>query len=294
MKNYIQISLTFLVITLTYSLVSSQDETRLDAGTMIYVQTLNSLNAENLSYYTTSNVSLVVAYNIVDRNGAILIESGTPINARVDAEKPRGVGKGARINIQYHSTFAVDGQTVPLVGEYDKVGLHKKGKAHGLTWGLFFTLLGPFSLPCLAIKGENVEISSGTNLGAATIGSTLFINTSIQPSTAPQNSNSFTSQSFDCANLDAHSSHNDVLNAFESDDFKIKDQFEIDYNWMKSAAYFSCDGNVGYLMLKTKDFSEAEEFIFRDVPQAMWNGFKNNRNPYTYFYKHIDKEFKKQ
>jgi hypothetical protein len=172
MKNLI----IALLLGVCFIYSNAQNKSRLDAGTIIQVKNLNALDAKNLSK-NTADAQFAVAYNIVDKEGNVIISAGTPVSATVLATKPKGVGKGAKLNIQFNSVAAIDGQQIPLTGVFVKNGQNKKGKANGLVWGFFFTLLGPLSLPCYAVKGENVEISPGTNLTMCNVVNTAYINT---------------------------------------------------------------------------------------------------------------------
>lgn len=41
-------------------------------------------------------------------------------------------------------------------------------------------------------------------------------------------------------------------------------------SWIRSLKYFSCDNQVGFLMLKT----DKKEYLFQNVPIHIWNDFK--------------------
>ena len=42
-------------------------------------------------------------------------------------------------------------------------------------------------------------------------------------------------------------------------------------SWITGAAYYSCDGKVGFLLLNTSD----REYIHKSIPASLWTEFKN-------------------
>lgn len=104
--------------------------------------------------------AFVVANNLTDASGNVLIQAGTPVAIQLHSEKRRGAGKAGKIEITFQYTTAVDGQTVPLRGTMERTGKQRKGLAFGLGFGLM-PVLGFFSLPCIAIDGLAAKIQQG-------------------------------------------------------------------------------------------------------------------------------------
>jgi hypothetical protein len=50
-------------------------------------------------------------------------------------------------------------------------------------------------------------------------------------------------------------------------------------SWVRGASYYSCDGKVGYLIIKT----DRQNYIHKNLPITLWNGFKN-ANSFGSFY----------
>ena len=128
----------------------------LAAGTALTVKIKNNWSTKN-----NEVPEFVVANNVTDLDGNILIPGGAVITTQVKEHRARGVGRPGFIDVQYISVKAVDGQNIALIGGFNKKGENRYALCHGLTWGLFFFVLGPFSLPCLAIKGKELHLVSG-------------------------------------------------------------------------------------------------------------------------------------
>jgi hypothetical protein len=141
---------------LLLSLGSYAQTELLQAGTSIPIRIQTGIDKNN------QNGNFVIANNVNDRNGKVVISAGTKVDCSINYQGPKGVGKGAKLSVNFTQTTTTDGAQVPLSGNYTASGNNKKGKAHGLTWGLFFLGLGPLALPCLAIKGEDVSVPVGT------------------------------------------------------------------------------------------------------------------------------------
>ena len=125
----------------------------LESGTMIIIQPLRYWNSNELN-----PPSFIVTYPIKDNTGKVVIKAGSPVEIEADWKRSKGVGKAGSVNITFLSVKSVNGKKILLNGQYSAVGENKKGLAHGLTWGLFL-MIGPLSLPCLAIKGEPAKIN---------------------------------------------------------------------------------------------------------------------------------------
>jgi hypothetical protein len=54
-------------------------------------------------------------------------------------------------------------------------------------------------------------------------------------------------------------------------------------SWIKGASYYSCDGNFGFLIVKT----EKEEYIYSNIPLIIWQEFKQAESFGAYYNQNI-------
>jgi hypothetical protein len=75
-----------------------------------------------------------------------------------------------------------------------------------------------------------------------------------------------------CNTIPTHfNSYNDAIAFVKKADFKIKDDVNTSKSsWIRSAAYYSCDGVTGYFIYSTDE----REYIHAEVPIELWNEFK--------------------
>lgn len=59
-------------------------------------------------------------------------------------------------------------------------------------------------------------------------------------------------------------------------------------SWIKKANYYSCDGVVGYFSYETKT---GKDYIYRNVPMKVWQGFKNSNSPGRFYNENIKGRF---
>lgn len=57
---------------------------------------------------------------------------------------------------------------------------------------------------------------------------------------------------------------------------------------MSKSNYYSCDGLVGYFTYETK---KSENYIYRNVPVEVWQGFKNADSPGGFYNENIKGRF---
>ncbi len=129
--------------------------------------------SEDVSSKDSKNsVGAIVNSDILDfKTGKILVRRGTPVKAVVNSVKARGCGRPGTIEIEAVSTTAVDGQTINLSGSMKYEGKKKRGLALGLGIGLPLgtVVCFPWGFAFLAIKGENVELTSGQELKGVSV-----------------------------------------------------------------------------------------------------------------------------
>lgn len=129
----------------------------LKSGNQIIVTSMTDINSE-----INTQPNFIIASDIKDPNGNILIAQGTEVITETTLIKRKGVGKPGEIQIKFISTKSVDGQTILLNGTKNEIGVSNKGKALGVGLGVG---LGTFLLPMLAFiakKGEPAILKSGT------------------------------------------------------------------------------------------------------------------------------------
>jgi KTSC domain len=75
-----------------------------------------------------------------------------------------------------------------------------------------------------------------------------------------------------CNQLKTHfSTYVAAINAVKSSSFKIQETLNTSKSsWIRSASYYSCDGQTGYLIIKTDE----KEYIHYAVPIVLWKQFK--------------------
>ena len=138
---------------LNLSIFASAPLTR---GTVVYIRTMSEVSSK-----TSESMDAIVDADVKASDGTVLIKIGTRVNAIMDVQKAKGVGKPGSITLKNLSTTSVDGQTIYLAGSVTEQGQSKRGQALGLGLGLGLCLV----LPCLAIlakKGGEAVIPAGT------------------------------------------------------------------------------------------------------------------------------------
>lgn len=84
-----------------------------------------------------------------------------------------------------------------------------------------------------------------------------------------------------CKSIPAHfNSYQEALAAVKKSKFKISEEVNTSNStFIEAAHYYSCDGNTGYLIVKIKDY----EYIYADMPIAVWKGFKSSSSFGTFY-----------
>lgn len=77
----------------------------------------------------------------------------------------------------------------------------------------------------------------------------------------------------DCEELpSSFKTYSEAKNIIESTDFKFVDDINTSSSsWMRSADYYSCDGEVGFFIYTTDE----KKYIHENLPLDVWDGFKN-------------------
>lgn len=140
-----------MFLTLNFSVYASTEIT-LPSGTLIYVETTDTLNPANLN--TGDDVSFIVYDDIIIED-TVIINAGTPVTGTVTKAQGEGaLGKAAELSVKVNSVRAVDGTIIGLSGSRTVAGQDKQTEAVG--GGLFLCA------PMLLMKGGGAEIPQGS------------------------------------------------------------------------------------------------------------------------------------
>ena len=90
-----------------------------------------------------------------------------------------------------------------------------------------------------------------------------------------------------CQNLPTiFTSYQSATNTVKSTTFEVEDNF-YDDSWITKVSYYSCDGNKGYMIMKT---DRGKEYIFKNVEIEVWEAFKNADNKGRYYHTNLKGE----
>lgn len=134
----------------------------LKSGTPVIIRLQNDIKSEK-----SEQPVFIVAADIKDLEGNLLIAQGTPVNAEFKSKKRKGVGKQGEIDIKFIFTTSTDGQIILLNGTAHEEGENLKGKALGVGLGVGLLLLFPM-LAYMAKKGGSAQMKSGTIISSVT------------------------------------------------------------------------------------------------------------------------------
>ena len=86
----------------------------------------------------------------------------------------------------------------------------------------------------------------------------------------------------DCKNISQHfSSYKEAVKEIKSAKFKVKEDADVSESlWIRSATYYSCDGQKGYFIYTT---NKGYEYVHKNVPISLWEGFKNASSKGSYY-----------
>jgi hypothetical protein len=79
--------------------------------------------------------------------------------------------------------------------------------------------------------------------------------------------------SHDCNNItEGFISYKETLDFIHSTSFKFKDNVDTARSsFIRNASFYSCSSKTGFLLVKIR----STEYIYQNVPIAVWEGFKN-------------------
>lgn len=71
-----------------------------------------------------------------------------------------------------------------------------------------------------------------------------------------------------------------AINLIRDTNFRIRQSFKLTrQQGFKGGEYFSCDGKIGFLIIKYPE----TEFLFQDVKKEIWQALRTSRDPEGYF-----------
>ncbi len=135
----------------------------LPQGRSIPVRITSEVYSNARPRHQTSPTAIVDTDIKNDDGQHVLIRRGTPVAISAVIRKAKGVGKGAFVQLECLSTYAVDGQQIRLYGNLIRVGKSREGTALGVGLGIGLTVFLP-GLFFLCLKGKKVYIPENTLL----------------------------------------------------------------------------------------------------------------------------------
>lgn len=85
------------------------------------------------------------------------------------------------------------------------------------------------------------------------------------------------------------SSYSEAKQYVQTFDFQHSEEENLQRSsWMKKANYYSCDGLVGYFTYETKN---GKNYIYRNLPMEVWQGFKDADSPGRFYNQNIKGRF---
>lgn len=100
---------------------------------------------------------------------------------------------------------------------------------------------------------------------------------------------SITCHSQSCDSLPAHySSYRQAVKTVRHTHFKLHETCNTSSSsWIRTAEYYSCDGQTGYFLIKT----DKHWYIHAGMPVEVWEGFKNADSRGLYYNYHIKHKY---
>lgn len=161
MKKVFIIVVLFVVVCTPFTFAQSQQTQEsiltIPEGISVPVQLQQAVSSEQDNQY----VSAVVAGNVYDYDGNLLIRGGEKVTISIQSDDTGPMGVPGKINIYCHNTKAVNGQPVHLVGKYYVEGEWHRGRAIATGICLGLTVFPGFGFFFFFINGDDAEIPAG-------------------------------------------------------------------------------------------------------------------------------------
>lgn len=83
-------------------------------------------------------------------------------------------------------------------------------------------------------------------------------------------------------------SYSEAMSKIENTKFTLTDYVNTsNSSWIRGASYYSCDKKLGYFIIKT----DKRNYIYKDLPLNIWNGFKNASSFGSYYERNIKNRY---
>jgi KTSC domain len=95
----------------------------------------------------------------------------------------------------------------------------------------------------------------------------------------------------ECSKMPVHfSSYDEAIKEITKYTFKLKESADMaNSSWMRSATYYSCDGQIGYFIYST---DKGKKYIHADVPLQIWRDFQNAISKGSYYDNNIRRRYR--
>lgn len=85
-----------------------------------------------------------------------------------------------------------------------------------------------------------------------------------------------------------YSSYEEAISLIKSTRFKIEESVNTSKSsWIRGASYYSCDGKLGFFILKTN----MKEYLYSNMPLEIWLEFKNAESFGSYYNENIKNNY---
>jgi len=92
-----------------------------------------------------------------------------------------------------------------------------------------------------------------------------------------------------CGIASTFSNYSQAISEVRSATFSYSERINTDQSdWIRSAEYYSCDSQMGFLIIAT----ESKESVHKNVPIGVWEAFKNAQGKGSFYNQAIKGEFK--
>ncbi len=137
-----------IIVLFSAGIVFAAQEIKVPSGTTVLLGTVSTITTKNIA--VGDRVAFYVVNDVVS-DGKIIIKSGSSATGNVERfEKPKFFGVPAKLRINLASVPAVDGQLLPITGNYDFQG--KRNTLQAVIGFIFF----------IPVKGKHLEIAADT------------------------------------------------------------------------------------------------------------------------------------
>lgn len=93
----------------------------------------------------------------------------------------------------------------------------------------------------------------------------------------------------DCTSLPTeYTSYEEALRTIRQTEFPLSEKIKTpESSWIRAAEFYSCDRQTGYFILVT----DSKDYIFRDMPMEVWDGFKRAESYGKYYHAQIKNRY---